>query len=87
MELLLCLGRLSARDKLWGKARDYFERAYRLEPGGEVCAELGRLLIALGEPKVAAAYYREGLTLSESGLPDLPMPEKLISDGQLLARS
>ena len=72
--MLLALGRLSARDKLWGKARDYFESSYRLERSAEVCAELGRLLNALGEPKVAAAYYREGLELREKGLPELPMP-------------
>ncbi|RLA45623.1 MAG: heme biosynthesis protein HemY [Gammaproteobacteria bacterium] len=75
-QLLLCLGRLSARDKLWGKARDYFESSYRLQHSGETCAELGRLLLGLGEPKVAAAYFREGLLMRESGLPELPMPEK-----------
>ncbi len=77
-QLLLSLGRLCARDKLWGKARDYFESSYRLEHTSEVCAELGRLLVALGEPKVAAAYYREGLQLSQADLPDLPMPEATV---------
>ena len=77
-QLLLCLGRLSARDKLWGKARDYFESSYRLERSGETCAELGRLLTGLGEPKVAAAYFREGLLLREGDLPQLPMPEKVV---------
>ena len=86
-ELLVCLGRLSARDKLWGKSRDYFEQAYRLAATPEVCAELGRLLTALGEPKVAAAYYREGLQQREDELPDLPMPDKRVSDGLLAARS
>jgi HemY protein len=86
-ELLLCLGRLSARDKLWGKARDYFENSYRLRRSAEVCAELGRLLTGLGEPKVAAAYFREGLLLSESNLPPLPEPEKLLPLSQRLARS
>lgn len=86
-QLLLCLGRLSARDKLWGKARDYFERSYRLEKSAETCAELGRLLLGLGEPKVATAYFREGLLMSESGLPELPMPEKTMSDNRRLARS
>ena len=75
-QLLLCLGRLSARDKLWGKARDYFESSYRVEKSAETCAELGRLLLGLGEHKVAAAYFREGLLMRESGLPELPMPEK-----------
>jgi len=86
-ELLLCLGRLSARNKLWGKARDYFESSYRLQRSPEICAELGRLLTGLGEPKVAAAYFREGLLLSESGLPQLPEPEKLLPLSQRLARS
>jgi HemY protein len=84
-ELLLCLGRLSARDRLWGKARDYFESSYRLERRPETCAELGRLLLALGEPKVAAAYFREGLLLRESRLPALPMPEQVIPHNRRLA--
>ena len=74
-QLLLTLGRLAARQELWGKARDYFEGSYRLERTAEVCAELGRLLVALGEPKLAGAYYREGLNLREPDLPELPMPE------------
>jgi HemY protein len=86
-ELLLCLGRLSARDKLWGKARDYFESCYRLRRTGEVCAELGRLLAGLGEPRVAAAYYREGLSISEGKLPELPMPQKQLPHRQMVARS
>jgi HemY protein len=86
-QLLLCLGRLSARGKLWGKARDYFESSYRLEHSAEVCAELGRLLTSLGEPKVAAAYFREGLLQRENNLPELPMPDKTVSDSRMLARS
>jgi HemY protein len=83
---LLCLGRLSMRAKLWGKARDYFESSYRLEHSAEVCAELGRLLTGLGESSVAAAYFREGLLLREDALPALPMPEKLVPDALLLAK-
>jgi HemY protein len=84
-QLLLCVGRLSARDELWGKARDYFERAYRLQKSGEVCAELGRLLDALGEPTVAAAYYREGLLQDEGDLPVLPKPDKFVHDSRVVA--
>jgi HemY protein len=83
-QLLLCLGRLSAREKLWGKARDYFESCYRLERSAEICAELGRLLTALGEPQVAAAYFREGLMLREETLPELPMPDRTVSESRLL---
>ena len=86
-QLLLCLGRLSARDKLWGKARDYYESSYRLEPSAEVCAELGRLLTALGEPKVAAAYFREGLLEREYALPQLPQPDKVAVAQQVLISS
>jgi HemY protein len=85
--LLLCLGRLCARDKLWGKARDYFESSYRAQRSAETCAELGRLLSAMGEDKVAAAYYREGLMMQQSKLPKLPLPDKTALHQQLLARS
>jgi len=81
-QLKLTLGRLAARNKLWGKARDYFESAYKQQRSSEVCAELGRLLTALGEPGVAAAYYREGLLLRETDLPSLPMPDKLLPPGR-----
>jgi len=77
-QLLLCLGRIAARDRLWGKAREYFESCYRRERSPEVCAELGRLLSGLGEAGVAAAYFREGLLLSENRLPALPLPDKAL---------
>jgi HemY protein len=86
-ELLLCLGRLSARDKLWGKAREYFENSYKINPGTEVCAELGRLLTALGEPNVAAAYFRQGLMQGGGQLPELPMPESGAAAHRQLAGS
>jgi len=84
-QLLLCLGRLSAQDKLWGKARDYFESAYRLQRSAEICAELGRLLDALGEPTVAAAYFREGLLLQEDKLPALPRPDPVSPTARIAA--
>lgn len=74
--LLLCLGRLSLRNSLWGKAREYFENSRKLENSGEVCAELGRLLAHLGEHEKSNAYFEEGLLLATDGLPDLPQPEK-----------
>ncbi|MEP5764130.1 MAG: heme biosynthesis HemY N-terminal domain-containing protein [Halieaceae bacterium] len=74
--LMLCLGRLSLRNNLWGQARDYFEASHRLEPSAETCAELARLLFSLGERERSAQYYREGLLLRESNLPELPLPER-----------
>ncbi len=86
-QLQLCLGRLAARNQLWGKARDYFENSFKLERSAEVCAELGRLLENLGEAKISAAYYREGLMLRESGLPELPMPDQAEPQVKRLASS
>lgn len=75
-QLLLCLGRLACRDQLWGKAREFFEASYRQRRSPEVCAELGRLLAALGEDKASADRFREGLLLREKSLPQLPLPER-----------
>lgn len=86
-QLQMCLGRLSARNKLWGKAREYFENSYKLERSAEVCAELGRLLAGLGEERVSGAYFREGLMLREPDLPDLPMPDKALSRVRKLANA
>jgi HemY protein len=74
--LMLCLGRLSLRNDLWGQARDYFESSQRLQPNAETCAELARLLFSLGEREKSAQYYREGLLLRETDLPDLPLPAR-----------
>ncbi|MCY4427270.1 MAG: hypothetical protein OXC05_09610 [Halieaceae bacterium] len=76
-EFLLCLGRLALRNKLWGKARSYFETSHRLKPSSETCAELARLLFSLGEREISAQYYREGLLLREQGLPELPLPKQI----------
>jgi HemY protein len=75
-DLMLCLGRLSLRNDLWGQARDYFESSHRLQPNAETCAELARLLFSLGEREKSAQYYREGLLLRETDLPDLPLPAR-----------
>lgn len=74
--LLLCLGRLSLRNELWGKARVYFESSYKLENTGEVCAELGRLLACLGEHEKSNEYFHSGLLLATRELPQLPLPKK-----------
>ncbi len=74
--LMLCLGRLSLHNNLWGQAREFFETSHRLKPGAEACAELARLLFSLGERELSAQYYREGLLLRESNLPDLPQPKQ-----------
>ena len=74
--LLLALGRLSLRNQLWGKAREYFESSLKLESRPETCAELGRLLAHLGEHEQSNDYFQRGLLASTHGLLELPMPAR-----------
>ncbi len=78
VNLMLTLGRLSLRNKLWGKAREYFESALHFSnntgSSAEINAELGRLLEHLGEHEKSLLCYRQAMGLMERKLPDLPMP-------------
>lgn len=73
--LLLTLGRLSLRNQLWGRAREYFQSSLRLHEDPETFAELARLLAHLGEHKLSTAYYQKGLLMATDALPELPQPE------------
>ncbi|MCL7945594.1 heme biosynthesis HemY N-terminal domain-containing protein [Marinobacter sp. ATCH36] len=73
-ELLLALGRLSLRNELWGKAREYFETSLRLRRSRETMAELSRLNAHMGEGENSVKLLMQGL-VKDSGLPDLPMPK------------
>jgi HemY protein len=73
-ELLLALGRLSLRNELWGKAREYFEASLRQKRQPETLAELSRLAAHMGENEASVNYLMQGL-LKDSGIPDLPMPK------------
>lgn len=59
--LLLTLGRLSLKDKLWGKAKSYLEASIDASGPVEAYQELGHLLEAMGEPDKALAAYRAGI--------------------------
>ncbi|MFN2328021.1 MAG: heme biosynthesis HemY N-terminal domain-containing protein [Chromatocurvus sp.] len=83
--LLLCLGRLAARQRLWGQARDYFERSISVDPGDAACAELGRLLAASGDYLQASQYFCAGLALQDRGLPELPLPGEPVAEDRLIA--
>ena len=72
--LLMALGRLSLRNQLWGKARDYFERSLKLVPDTEVFAELARLLQNLHEPERNPHYLRPHTGTVGNGLPKFPQP-------------
>lgn len=74
-DLLLALGRLSLRNELWGKAREYFEASLKQRRQPETLAELSRLTAHLGENAASVDYLMQGL-LKEGGLPELPMPRE-----------
>lgn len=62
--LLLTLGRLCARQGLWGKARSYLEASLSVEPTHSAHLELGRLLEREGKPAEAAAEYQKALVVT-----------------------
>ena len=61
--VLLTAGRLSLRNKLWGKARSYLEASINALPSAEAYSELGNLLERMNETEAAAECFREGLRL------------------------
>lgn len=72
--LLLTLGRLCLRNRLWGKAREYFESSLSFRRDPETCGELARLLAQLGEIERSNQLFQEGLGLLDQRLPALPLP-------------
>ena len=72
-ELLLTLGRLAIRNKLWGKAKEYFEASLRLRKCIDVYNELGRLLAHLDDHEQSSRYFREGLNQATGSLVPLPI--------------
>ena len=76
--LALTLGRVSLRNRLWGKGREYFEAALRFSRdeklSAEINAELARLYENLGEHERSVACYQKSMSLLDRKLPDLPYP-------------
>ncbi|MBK1873996.1 heme biosynthesis protein HemY [Marinobacter sp. 1-3A] len=72
-ELLLALGRLSLRNELWGKAREYFETSLKLRRSRDTLAELSRLSAHMGDEEMSIKLMMQGLA-TDNGLPELPMP-------------
>lgn len=63
--LLLALGRIAMRARLWGKANGYFEASIGARPTPAACLELAELFEKqLQQPDKAAEYYQQGLKLS-----------------------
>ncbi|MBI1423990.1 MAG: heme biosynthesis protein HemY [Gammaproteobacteria bacterium] len=62
--LLLTLGRLCKRNKLWGKARSYLNASLGIKPHSDAYKELGQLLEQLNEHSEAVECYHKGLLLA-----------------------
>ena len=71
--LHLTLGRLCAREELWGKARHHMIRSLELEPSVAGYDSLGQLLERKGELEVAMASFRNALRMNQGKEP-LPLP-------------
>jgi HemY protein len=73
--LLLTLGKLCARQELWGKAQSYLEASVSVDPSYAGHVELARLHEKLGNADSARRHYRHGLDLALSLLPgSAPVP-------------
>ena len=76
--LLLALGKLCARQGLWGKAQSYLEASVSVEPTVVGHVELARLQDKLGNVEAARRQYRESLDLALKALgatePTVPKP-------------
>jgi HemY protein len=73
-QLLLALGRLSLRNQLWGKAKEYFTASLKLKRDRETMAELSRLNAHMGEEESSVKLIMQELE-SDNALPELPMPK------------
>ncbi len=74
--LQLSLGRLSLRNRQWGKARIYLETSISLLPRAETYKELGILLEHLGDQDAARNCFREGVLLAVNS-PAFQFPDDL----------
>jgi HemY protein len=63
--LLLCLGKLCIKSKLWGKARNYLESSLGIKPIIETYLQLALLLQdKMDDHEQAQSYYKKGLELA-----------------------
>ncbi len=80
--LLLALGRIAMRARLWGKAQGYLEASIGARPMPAACLALAELLEQhLQQPDQAARYYQQGLRLSLAAAPGTSLVAR--SDGKV----
>lgn len=84
--LLLALGRLAMRGRLWGKARSYFEASIGESASPEAYRELGALLDQLDESDQASGCFRKGLELATQGKSPQPLPAPEVLGSRVLIK-
>lgn len=62
--LFYSLAKLAKLNQLWGKARDYFTTAIKLESNSQLYFEYGKLLEQLGESQAAKQAFQKGLEIA-----------------------
>lgn len=72
--LYLAAGRICQRQKLWGKARDYYEKALQLDVNSDAIDELSRLLEAMGDLDTAQELIIKRISHNSQHLQNLPLP-------------
>ncbi|SFS17495.1 HemY protein [Dyella sp. OK004] len=73
--LLLTLGRMCVRLKLWGKAHQYLERSLALKPSAAVWEALGDAYAGQSDADLAQLCYRNALAFGRDGL-ITPLPQE-----------
>ncbi len=71
--LLLTLGRLCAREKLWGKARNYLDASISVEPTYQAHLACARLHEQLADSEAAQKHYRASHDLALARLNSAPL--------------
>lgn len=67
--LLLTLGKLCARQSLWGKAQSYLEASLAMQPSQEGHMALAALMEKLGKPAEAGRHFRKSAELTPAAAP------------------
>jgi HemY protein len=83
--LLLALGRMSLRMSLWGKARQYLERALALLPSAKTWEALGDAYTGQGDSVLAQRCYRNAMAMARGEATE-PLPDASVVGGRLDTR-
>ena len=73
--LYLAAGRICQRLQLWGKARDYYEKALKYDSSSEALVELSALLEAMGDVDIAQSLIIKRIQHDSLSVKSLPLPK------------